>query len=182
MSEQTVARQYARALFDVAVREHQVDAVGRDLASVAALVAGHPDLKAIFDTPLVTPRKKHALVEALVAAGGPIRPEVSRLLVMLADRDRLRIVAGLAAAYAARVMEAGQAVAADVVTAVPLSTEGQARLADALGKVTGRTVTVNARVDPAIVGGVVARVGSLVFDGSVVRQIERLRERLLADA
>ena len=61
-------------------------------------------------------------------------------------------------------------------------TEGQARLADALGKVTGRTVTVNARVDPAIVGGVVARVGSLVFDGSVVRQIERLRERLLADA
>lgn len=182
MSERTVARQYARALYDVAAREHQVDAVGRDLAGVAALVESYPELKAVFDTPLVTPRKKHALVDALVAAGGPVRPEVSRLLTMLADRDRLRIVGDLAAAYAARVMDAGQAVSADVVTAVPLSTEGQAQLADALGKVTGRTVTVTARVDPAIVGGVVARVGSLVFDGSVVRQIERLRERLLADA
>lgn len=182
MSERTVARQYAHALFDVAAREQQVDAVARDLADVAALVEGHPELKAIFDTPLITPRKKRALVDALLAAGGPIRPEVSRLLLMLADRDRLRIVGDLSVAYAARVMEAGQAVAADVVTAVPLSADGEARLAAALGTVTGRTVTVNARVDPAIVGGVVARVGSLVFDGSVVRQIERLRERLLADA
>jgi F-type H+-transporting ATPase subunit delta len=182
VSDRTVARQYARALFDVAVSEGEVEAVGRDLASVAALVEAHTDLKAVFDTPLVAPRKKHALIDALLAAGGPMRPEVSRLLVMLADRDRLRIVGDLAAAYAARVMEAGQAVSADVVTAVPLSAQGQAQLADALGQVTGRTVTVNARVDPAIVGGVVARVGSLVFDGSVVRQIERLRERLLADA
>ncbi len=182
MSERTVARQYAHALFDVAAREHQVEAIGRDLASVAALVANHPELKAVFDTPLVTPRKKHELVDALVAAGGPIRPEVARLLAMLADRDRLRILADLAAAYAARVMDEGQAVAADVVTAVPLTAEGQAQLAGALGRATGRTVTITARVDPAIVGGVVARVGSMVFDGSVVRQIERLRERLLADA
>ncbi|MEO8481747.1 MAG: ATP synthase F1 subunit delta [Acidobacteriota bacterium] len=182
MTERTVARQYAHALFDVATREHQVEAVTRDLAGVAALVASHQELKAIFETPLVPPRKKHALVEALVAAGSPIRPEVSRLLLMLADRDRLRILGDLARAYAARVMEAGQAVSADVVTAVPLSQERQTQLAEALGKVTGRTVTVNARVDPAILGGVVARVGSQVFDGSVVRQIERLRERLLADA
>jgi len=182
VSDRTVTRKYAHALFDVAQREQQVEAVGRDLASVAALVEGSAELKAIFDTPLVTPRKKRALVEALVAAGGPIRPEVARLLLMLADRDRLRSVGDLAAAYAARVMDVGQAVTADVVTAVPLSEQGQSQLAVALGKVTGRTVTVNARVDPAIVGGVVARVGSLVFDGSVVRQLERLRERLLADA
>jgi F-type H+-transporting ATPase subunit delta len=182
VSERAVTRQYAHALYDVAAREHQVDAVGRDLAAVAALVDAHPDLKAVFDTPLVAPRKKRALVDALLAAGGPVRPEVARLLAMLADRDRLRIVVDVSAAYAAKVMEAGQTVSADVVTAVPLSAEGQAQLADALGKVTGRTVTVTARVDPAIVGGVVARVGSMVFDGSVVRQIERLRERLLADA
>src|SRR5205085_2540371 len=110
VSDRTVARQYARALFEVAVREHEVEAVGRDLAAVAALVDRHPELKAVFDTPLVAPRKKRALVEALVAAGGPIRAEVSRLLVMLADRDRLRLVGELASAYALRVMEAGQAV------------------------------------------------------------------------
>jgi F-type H+-transporting ATPase subunit delta len=182
VSDRAAARQYASALFDVARREQAVEAVGRDLADVAALVEAHAELRAIFETPLVTPRKKRALIDALLAASGPVRPEVGRLLLMLADRDRLKIIGNLATAYAARVMEAGQSVSADVVTAVPLSAEGQARLADALGAVTGRTVTVNARVDPEIVGGVVARVGSLVFDGSVVRQIERLRERLVADA
>jgi F-type H+-transporting ATPase subunit delta len=182
VSDRAVARQYARALFDVAARQQVVDEVGRDLSSAAALIAGHSELKSVVETPLVAPRQKRALIEALVAAGGPIRPEVSRLLVMLADRDRLRLLDDLSAAYADRVMEAGHAVSADVVTAVPLSPDGQARLAAALGRATGRTVTVQARVDPAIVGGVVARVGSLVFDGSVARQIERLRERLLADA
>jgi F-type H+-transporting ATPase subunit delta len=182
VSDRSAARQYAHALFDVAARAQHTEAVGRDLADVAALVANHPELKAVIDTPLVTPRQKRGLIDALIAAGGPMAVEAQRLLELLADRDRLRLLGDVAAAYAARVMDAKQLVSADVVSAVPLSEEGQAQLAEALGKVTGRTVTVHARVDPSIVGGVIARVGSLVFDGSVTRQIERLRERLHAQA
>lgn len=182
MSDRSVARQYAHALFDVAERAAQTQTVGRDVAEMAALVANHADLKAVMDTPLVTPRQKRGLLDALIAAGGPINIEVQRMLELLADRDRLRLLGDVAAAYVARLMDAERVVSADVVSAVPLNEQGQAQLALALGKVTGRTVTVHVRVDPSIVGGVIARVGSLVFDGSVTRQIERFGERLHAEA
>ena len=182
MSDRSIARQYAHALFDVAARSGETQAVGRYIAEMAVLVANHADLKSVIETPLVTPSQKRGLLDALIAAGGPINIEVQRMLELLADRDRLRLLGEVAAAYAARLMDAERVVSADVVSAVPLNEEGQAQLARALGKVTGRTVTIHVRVDPSIVGGVIARVGSLVFDGSVTRQIERMRERLHAEA
>jgi F-type H+-transporting ATPase subunit delta len=182
VSALSVARQYANALYQVAEAHQRTEPVGRDLADLARLVEQHADLKAVFETPLVVPRKKRALVDALAAASPDITVEVRRLLEMLADRNRLMLVAEIAAAFARRVMAADRVVAADVVTAVPLDEGRKASLAQALGQATGQTVTITDRVDPGIIGGVVARVGSLVFDGSVVRQIERMRQTLLGDA
>jgi F-type H+-transporting ATPase subunit delta len=175
-------RQYAHALYDVAHRERRVDVVATDLASVAAAVAAHAELRAVFETPMVTPRRKRALIEALMAATGDVAIEVQRLLGILADRDRLALIGEVATAYADRVMEASRITPADVVTAVPLDQAHQDALAAALGRATGRQVTVSARVDPSILGGVVAHVGSLVFDGSVVRQLERLRVHARGEA
>jgi F-type H+-transporting ATPase subunit delta len=182
MSDQSVARQYANALFEVAVARQRVDVVRRDVSAMAALVADHAELAAVFAAPLIVPRKKRAAVEALLSLVGELADEVRRLLLFMADRDRLRLLSAIRDAFEARVMEAAKMVSADVVTAVPLPADDEAALAVALGKVTDRQVTIRARVDPAIVGGVVARVGSLVIDGSVVRQMARLRERLLAEA
>jgi F-type H+-transporting ATPase subunit delta len=182
MSDQSVARQYANALFDVAAKSRRIDVARRDLSAVVALVDEHADLSAVFAAPLIVPRKKRAVVEALLAQIGDLADEVRRLLLFLADRDRLRLLAAIRDAFEARVMDAAKVVFADVVTAVPLPAADEAALATALGKVTGRQVTIQPRVDPSIVGGVVARVGSLVIDGSVVRQMARLRERLLGEA
>ena len=182
MSLQSVARQYANALFVVAQKSQQLEPVGRDLSMLVDLVKSHPELKAVFETPVVPARKKRALIDALIAAGPAITGEVHRLLQMLADRDRLMIIAELAEAFLARVMEADRVVPADVVTAFPLDEAGETAVATALSQATGRRVTVTSRVDPAIIGGVVARVGSVVYDGSVVRQLQRMRQRLSADA
>ncbi|MEO7191752.1 MAG: ATP synthase F1 subunit delta [Vicinamibacterales bacterium] len=182
MSTQSLARQYANAAYDVARRNDVVEAVGRDLADLAAIISTHPDLEAVFATPLVTPAKKRALVEALANASQGLTDEARRLLLLLADRNRLTLVRDVAAAYADRCMRASKAVAADVTTAVPLGDPEKRALEAALGTATGQTVTVTHHVDPSIIGGLVARVGSLVFDSSVTRQMERLRQRLLADA
>lgn len=182
MSQQSVARQYANALFSVAQKSGQLDAVTVDLRSVEQLFESHAELRAVFETPLVPARKKRAVVDALIEASGGMSGEFSRLLQLLADNDRLGVIPAMAAAFHARVMEANQIIPADVVTAAPLDAAGEAAVAAALGRATGRQVTVSARVDPAIIGGVVARVGSVVFDGSVVRQLERLRQRLSAEA
>ncbi len=182
MSPQSAARQYAHALFQVAERQQREDVIGRDLADFARLVASHPELRNVFETPAVAPRKKRALVDALIAAAPGLSPEVARLLGFLADRDRLMLIADIADAYDARAMAASRRVAAEVTTAAPLRPEHEASLARALGQATGQNVSLTTRVDPALVGGLVAKVGSLVIDGSVVRQIERLRQRLLAEA
>ena len=182
MSAHGAVRQYANVLFDVAAKHGRIAEVGRDIAAIAALVLEHADLRAVFETPMVIPRKKRALISAICQAGGGVEGEVERLLLLLADRDRLALVGEVAAAYQSRAMEADKTVVADVVTAEPLSDERQADLAQALGRATGRNVSITASVDPSLVGGMVARVGSRVFDASIVRQLARMREQLLREA
>jgi F-type H+-transporting ATPase subunit delta len=182
MSAQSVARKYANALHQVAAKNGSVDRIGRDLSDLVGLLDGSPDLHSVFETPLVPARKKRALVEQLVAASPELAEETGRLLVLLADRDRLMLIGAIARAFEARVMAANRIVAADVVTAVPLGEARKAQLAEALGAATGQRVILSERVDPSILGGVVAHVGSLVFDGSIVRQLERMRQKLVAEA
>lgn len=182
MTPRGVARRYAAALFDVASKAQRLDAVERDLAGVATLVASHDDLRRVVASLTIPAPRKRALVDALLAAGQPISDEVARLLRLLADRDRLALLPDIAAVFDERMMEQRRIVPADVVTAVPLGEAQKAALAEALGRATGRTVTVTERVDSTIIGGVVARVGGVVFDGSVTRQLERMREQLRREA
>lgn len=179
MNISPVARKYAKALFDVAEHNQRVAGVSRDLTGFVTLLKSTPDLQAVFDSPSVPSRKKRAIVDALFAASDtPVSAEVQRLVEMLADHDRLGAIEAVATAYEAQVMDAERALPAEVVTVVTLDDGRRQALADALGRATGRRVTVEGRVDPTILGGVVAKVGSLVFDGSVAGQLERMRQRL----
>ena len=107
---------------------------------------------------------------------------MSRLLGLLADRDRLAMVADVADAFGERVMKAKRIVPAEVVTAVPLGEASRAALTAALGRAAGAEVTMTERVDPAIIGGVIAKVGSVVFDGSVTTQLARMKQKLVAES
>jgi F-type H+-transporting ATPase subunit delta len=182
VTPRAAARRYAGALFDVVRTGGDIERANRDLAAFRDLVVQHAELARVFETPAVAPQKKRAIVEQILAAASDISPEVGRLLVLLADRDRLVLLPVVAEAFAARVLDARRAASADVVTAVPLGEAARAALAQALGRAVGRDVTIRERVDPSIIGGVVARIGSIVFDGSVVRQLDRLRERLLHES
>lgn len=178
MSDRSVARRYAAALFDVAQKSGLEDRAGRELSGIAQVVTEHAELRSALASPSVPAAAKKNVVTALMSAAGDLTGEVTRVVVMLAERDRLALLPDVAAAYQERLLELRRIVPAEVVTAAPLSEGTRAALAAALGRATGREVTMSERVDPAIVGGVIARVGSVVFDGSVTRQLERLRARL----
>jgi F-type H+-transporting ATPase subunit delta len=182
VTPRAVARQYANALFDVARHGQHLEAVAGQLESFAALVAGHDDLRRALENPVIPPHAKRAVIEQLLDLAGDVPDALRRTLVLLAERDRFAILPDLAAIVADRVAAGGRRVPAEVVTAVPLDDARRAQLADALGRAVGRDVTLTERVDPAILGGVGARVGSVIFDGSVSRQVDRLRERLLSEA
>ena len=88
----------------------------------------------------------------------------------------------LAAAYRTRLLDRKNIVSAEITTAVPLTPETADRVGRALGQASGKQVLVSTRVDPAIIGGVVARVGSTVYDGSVTTQLARMRQKLVENA
>ena len=182
MTLQAIARRYAGALYDVTTKNGTVDRARADLSALAELVGSHADLAKAFASPAIPAAKKRAILEQVLALSTAVSDEVRRLLFLVAERDRLGLIGDIAQAFTSRVMQAQRVMAAEVVTAAPLSDDRRAALVSALGRATGGTVTLTEKVDPAIVGGVVARVGSIVFDGSVTNQLERLRQRLLSEA
>ena len=168
-------------MFDVAEESRQTERIGRELAGFASLIASNAELRAVLTSPAVPPARKRALVEALGRAAPDLSPELGRLLVLLADRDRLAHVGAIAEAFDERARDAARVARAEITTPAPLDDETRRRIVTALGQAVGREVTVTERVDPSLVGGFTARVGSVVYDGSVRRHLERLRERLLAE-
>ena len=177
MTNRAAADRYARVLLEVAVKEADPEAVERELAGFVELLSSNAAAERALTNPAVPVTRKRAAVAELMthAAASPV---TVKLLVLLASRDRLVLLPDLLAAYRRRLLEHLKVVHAEVTTAVPLTDDRrrafEARLADA----TGRRVTIETRVDPALIGGAVTQIGSLVFDGSVRMQLQRLREKL----
>lgn len=179
MTSRTAAARYARAILDVALKEKaDLARVETELREFAALVDQQPALSKVLLSPAVPAARKRGIVSALTAR---TRPEdiVAKLLALLAERDRLRLLPEIVAAYGERFLDHQKIVRAEVVTATPLPPERAGRIERSLGQATGRTVMLSVRVDPSIIGGIIAKVGSTVYDGSIVRQLARMRERLI---
>jgi F-type H+-transporting ATPase subunit delta len=178
VTNRTAATRYARALLDVAIKEQaNLDQIQDELAQFADLFTQHPTLQKVLLNPAVpVPRKRAAVVQLTERA--KVSPILSKLLVLLAGRDRLVLLPDLLAAYRERLLDHQHVVRADVTTASPLAPDRALAIQSGLARVTGRTVMLSTRVDPSIIGGVVARVGSTVYDGSVTRQLERLKTEL----
>ena len=192
VTPRAVARRYAAALFDVAQKAGTLEKTRVSMADVNSLLAGNDELRTALESPAVSAQKKRAVVEALVSRSPDLGADVGRLLLMLAERDRLSSVSAIAGAFDERVMQEHGVIDATIITAVPLSADRQAALAAALGQAAGGDVSrvrgdvsrvrIAAKVDPSIIGGLIARVGSLVYDGSVARQLDKIKSRLVADA
>jgi F-type H+-transporting ATPase subunit delta len=180
MSKHASIEPYAKALFAVALAEHTPEVIGRELSAFAAMVADHGELAALFAHPAVPPRVKRDIVNQL-AEQATLSPPLRKLLRLLADRDRLELLPRLAEAYEARLLQHLGVVEAHVTTAVPLPPERVASLEQGLSRATGKQIRLATAVDPGILGGVVARLGSKVFDGSVAHQLSRLRQELASE-
>jgi F-type H+-transporting ATPase subunit delta len=177
MSMRASAARYARALLDITIKESDPVAAEKDLAGFVSLVQQHPDLQRTLANPVVSAAAKRAVVQQILDRMKPV-PPLGKLLLLLATRGRLELVPDVLDVYRERLMEHRRVVQAEVTTAAPLSPERLAELEQRLARITGRTVNMTAKVDQAIIGGVVTRIGSTVYDGSVATQLARVRERL----
>lgn len=176
----TVARRYAKALLAVAL-EKKVDPrqLGRQLAALAARIEGQPELAQALSSPAVSRAKKAKLIEKLVE-GAETDRLVANLLRTMGERDRLGALGLVAEAYAQALDHHERIQPAEVTSTEPLTERQQQRLSEKLAAVTGKRVRLSYRTNPAILGGLVVRIGNRIYDGSIVTQLGKLKERLLA--
>jgi F-type H+-transporting ATPase subunit delta len=177
MTTRTSATRYARALLDVLLKESTPEQGAQDLATVGALMQQFPELQRAFTNPAIPAARKRTLVEQLLPKLAISAP-VGKLLLMLAERDRLVLLPDLIAVYQERLEALQNVVRAELTTAEPLAPERLSAFHQRLASATGQTVKVTAKVDPSIIGGVKAQIGSTVYDGSIATQLETFRQKL----
>lgn len=181
MSNRTSAARYARALFDVALEQSDIAQVDRDLTSVVAAIDENPELGQVLTNPRVPEGARRQIVGEVASRLG-LTPPVAKLLTLIGDRNRLDLVSEVAAVYRETLLAHQNIVEATVTSALPLSPDAVSAVQAGLAEATGKHVEMKVSVDPSLLGGIVARVGSTVYDGSVRTQLKKMRDRLVAEA
>jgi len=179
MSTRTSATRYAKALLDVVGSDADAGAIELQLQAFVQLLGASAELRQALLSPSVPAAGKRGIATAIAERIG-MAPNGVRLLQLLADRDRLDIMNDLLAVYRERLLDRRKIVRAEIRSAVPLSPDAVKAIESRLGAVTGKNVAIDATVDPDLIGGVVAKVGSTVYDGTVKTQLEKLRKQLTA--
>ena len=173
MSLQTVARRYATALADVAIDRREEKVVQNELDQWAGMMESNPQLKEVFANPTIVYDHKRKVLEDLIARTRPKDTTASFLRVLLKNQ-RLAQLRDIADRYIQVLDERAGVLAGSVTTARPIPEELKKTLHDTLTAATGHTVRLSFETDEKIIGGMVARIGSTVFDGSVESHLERL--------
>jgi F-type H+-transporting ATPase subunit delta len=167
---------YARALVDVARAEGLLVDVEDDLFRFARVFEGSDDLRKALTDPAVPPARRMAVVEDLM---GPKTLQLSAsLAALIVGAGRASDLPAIVDRFVALAAEERSRELAEVRSAVALTDEQIARLAEALSQATGKQVEVKVIVDDRVMGGIVARIGDVVIDGTVRHRIEQLKERL----
>ena len=177
MSLQTVARRYATALADVAIDRHEEREVRKELEQWASMIDANPQLKEVFANPTVAYDQKQTVLEELISRTR-VRETTGSFLRVLLKNQRLSQLGDIEARFGQVLDERGGVVAANVTTARPIPEELKNTLHETLTAATGQQVRLSFTTDETIIGGLVARIGSTIFDGSVQGQLERLSEGL----
>ena len=168
------ARRYARAIFELAHDEGNVEAWGRRLAQVREVLSD-PEVARVLTNPTIATEERMALVSDVFDGS-----QATNLAKLLIESDRIRDVEAIEAEFQRLANEAAGRVRATVTTAVELSSDDRDRVADELSRRLGKEVHLDVLVDPGILGGLKLQYGDRLVDASVATRLQQLRRRLAA--
>lgn len=174
---QRVAAVYAKALLGAAESKGQTDAVVSELQSVAAALSAYPQFESVLSSALVSHEEKVQILDRTFA--GKVSPLVRDFLKVLSHRGRLDVTRAVADQLQQLYNELRGRVPVQVLTATPLDSSQAQTLEASLRRILGGEPQMQPAVDPSLIGGVVLRVGDTVYDGSVARQLQQVREQMI---
>lgn len=179
MANISIARRYARALIDVAHEGNKLDRIGEQLASFVQALQQNAELNAVMVNPAYNRAQRTAIIESMAKALG-FEPELTNFMRLIVDRNRTTSLPDIARVFQDMADATAGRVRGKVTSAVPLPQESIRKVGQILETITQRKVVLETTVDPAILGGVSAQVGSVVYDGSLRTQLEELRRQLVS--
>lgn len=169
-----MAGRYATALFELALETNAVDAVTADLAKFDAMIADSADLARLVRSPVFTSDEQSRAVGALLDKAG-IGGLAAKFLKLVAQNRRLFAVGDITRGYKAMVAKHKGEVTAQVTVAEKLSDARLAEIKSALKSVTGKDVLVDVQIDPAIIGGLIVKIGSRMVDSSLRTKLNAIK-------
>jgi F-type H+-transporting ATPase subunit delta len=181
MQSSAAARRYARALFGLAKEDGNTQEVRAELDTLAELFESSPELREALLTPLYPVKERRGVLKGISGQEG-FSQLITNFYAFLIDQRRLVDFPGIREEFARLVDEDSGLVTAAVVSASPLDERRQDRLRRALSDRTGFEVRLDVRVDESLIGGAIAKVGDLVFDGSIRAQLNQLRANLTKES
>jgi F-type H+-transporting ATPase subunit delta len=171
-----VARRYARAIFEIAAEDNQIERWSNDLEVIRGLLE-EPTLQAFFANPAVPTDQKMRMLDSSLTQ---VEPKGRNFVNVLVENGRVSAIGDIVDAFNAEVNRLRGIVHARVTTAVRLNDAEEADVVHGLERLTGGHVVVSSDVDPSILGGFVARIGDRLIDASVVGRLAALRKTLMA--
>lgn len=178
MSIETIARRYAAALADVVTKNNETETVRTEIAQFANFMTENPQLGEVFRSPAVPFDNKKNVLESLIAKTKPAKTTANFLRV-LQRNHRLADLPAVAERFDQVLEDRAGLVTAEITTAQPLADAQTAALQTKLQQMTGKKVKLNFKINPEIIGGVVTRIGSTVYDGSIKSQLQHLKEQMI---
>jgi len=168
-----LAERYAAALFELADEGHALDAVAGDLRELRAMLAESGDLLRLVRSPVLS-RAEQGKAMAALADNAKLSKLTADFIAIVARNRRLFAVPAMIAAYLAKLAARRGEVTAEITAAQPLSEEQQGALGEQLRRVVGSRVTIEVKIDPSLLGGMIVKLGSRMVDGSLKGQLQRL--------
>lgn len=168
------AARYAQAVFQIAVEQDSFDEWNRDLERISA-VTSNPEMAAFLRNANISRSEKERVALETIIGVSSLAQNLVRLLV---ERNRLQESARIFQLFEEMMFERRGIARATITTAVPLTSSDEPPIVEKLGEITGKNVRLTAEVAPEIIGGLVARIGDKLFDGSTRSKLESLRRRL----
>ena len=180
MISASLARRYARAVLDIGVETDTFEQLGKELDELAAMYSGSRDLTEALTNPVFSHTRRRAVLLAILDEA-KVTTIVRNVVLLLFDRDRLPYLPGIARELRAMVDERGGRARATVTSARALTADQVKKVKASLERLSGKQILLDKKTDAGLIGGIVAKVGDTVYDGSIRSQLEQMRERFLAE-
>lgn len=177
MSVITIARRYGDALADAATARNQIEKIDSDVRMFAQMMNSSRELYDTFASPIVSKSDKLRVLNALIERMHPDQMTANLLRTML-SHDRLHYIAEVYEQFRRAINEREGLIVAEVTSAAEVGRAEQENLGRTLERMTGKRVEFKFKTDPSLIGGVVTRIGSVIYDGSVRTQLQEIKEQL----